>query len=150
VKAVDAWKGGSFSLAHPMNKQHGYELIAYSLVLAALSYFAHYLAPSVTRITLITGLIGGALCLVWGVRILLGNRGKALPLLTLIPVSFILLSQSVLTWAGGAQEVSGRRMAALVITVLTLFSLGTLMMVVCAGIVFDESPASPTKNERTK
>ncbi len=144
---LGAWQGDSFRLIHRMNKQHGYELIAYGIVLAGLSYLAYRLAPALTRITLITGLAGGALCLIWGMRTILGNTKKVLPLLTLIPVSFILLSQAVLSWAGGHLDVPGRRMAALVITVLTVFSIGTLMMIVCAGIVFDEPSGGAAKDK---
>ena len=95
-----------------MNKTIGLLLVVYSLLLAGLSYLVYHLAPGGTQPTLIAGLVGGALCLVWGVRALAGSGGKALPLLTLIPVSFTLLPQTFMSWSagsGGVQAGRGRR-----------------------------------------
>jgi len=133
-----------------MNKTIGLQLVVYSLLLAGLSYLTHHLAPTIARPTLITGLAGGALCLVWGVRAVLGRRGKALPILTLIPIGYVMLSQTVLTWGGGAQEVPGRRTAALAITALFALSIGMLMRIAYAGVVFDGQAVSPTKNGEAK
>jgi hypothetical protein len=127
-----------------MKKTIGFQLVVYSLLLTGLSYLVHHLAPALTRPTLIAGLVGGALCLVWGLRALAGSRGKALPILTLIPVSFVMLSQTVITWGGGSQEVPGRQTAAAVITILLVLSIGMLMRIAYAGVLFDVQPASPT------
>ena len=129
-----------------MNKTIGLQLVVYSLLLTGLSYLVHHLAPAIARPTLITGLAGGALCVVWGLRAVAGSRGKALPLLTLVPISFVMLSQTVITWGGGSQEVPGRRLAAVVITVLFVLSVGMLMRIAYAGAVFDGKPASPTRD----
>ena len=133
-----------------MNKNLGIQLIAYAVLLASLSCLTHHLAPTIARPTLITGLAGGALCLVWGVRAVLGRRGKALPILTLIPISYVMLSQTVLTWGGGTQEVPGRRAAALVITALLALSIGMLMRIAYAGVTLDGQPAKPTNPELAK
>lgn len=133
-----------------MNKTIGFQLIVYGLLLAGLSYLTQHLAPALARPTLIAGLIGGVLCLVWGLRVIAGNRGKALPLLTLLPVSFVMLSQSIITWAGRRQEVSGRALAAVVITVLFVLSIGMLMRIAYAGVVFDGEPVSPKKGDGNK
>lgn len=129
-----------------MNKTIGIQLVVYSLLLAGLSYLAYHLAPTLARPTLIAGLSGGALCLVWGLRAVAGSRGKALPILTLVPVSFVLLSQTVMAWTGGSQEMSGQRTTAIVITALFVLSIGMLMRIAYAGAVFDGQPASPTKH----
>ena len=133
-----------------MNKTLGLLLVVYGLLLAGLSYLVHHLAPALALPTLITGLAGGTLCLVWGLRALAGSPGKALALVTLIPITFVLLSQTVIGWAGGGQEVSGRHAAATVITVLFALSLGLLMRIAVAGVVFDGQAASPTKDGRAK
>ncbi len=130
-----------------MNKTIGLQLIVYGLLLGGLSYLTHHLAPSIARLTLITGLVGAALCFIWGLRAVLGKRGKALPLLTLAAITFVMLSQTVMTWGGG-QEVPGQRTAALVITVLFAFSIAMLVRIAYAGVVFDGQPASPTKDVR--
>jgi hypothetical protein len=129
-----------------MTKTIGVQLIVYSLLLAGLSYFVHHLAPSLAQPTLIAGLAGGALCLAWGVKALMGKTGKALPLLTLIPVTFVMLSQTILTWGSGSEGVSGRRLAAAVVTLLFVLSLAMLMRIAYAGVVFDGQPAKPAKD----
>jgi hypothetical protein len=133
-----------------MNKTLGFQLVVYSLLLAGLGYLTQHLAPALARPTLIAGLAGGGLCLVWGLRAVAGSRGKTLPMLTLIPVSFVLLSQTVIGWTGGGQEVSGRHAAAAVITVLLGLSIAMLMRIASAGVVFDGQPASPTKDGGAK
>lgn len=127
-----------------MNKTIGFQLVVYSLLLAGLSYLTHHLAPALARPTLIAGLVGGVLCLVWGLRALAGGRGKALPILTLIPISFVMLSQTVITWGGGSQEVPGRQTAAAVITLLLVLSIGTLMRIAYAGVALEGQAANPT------
>jgi hypothetical protein len=133
-----------------MNKTIGLQLVVYSLLLAGLSYLAHHLAPPIARLALIAGLVGAALCIIWGLRAVLGKRGKALPILTLIPISFVMLSQTVISWSGGSQEVPGRQTAAAVITVLFALSIAMLMRIAYAGVVFDGQPASPTKDGGAK
>ena len=133
-----------------MNKTLGFQLVVYSLLLAGLSYLTHHLAPALARPTLIAGLAGGALCVVWGLRAVAGSRGKALPILTLISISFVMLSQTVLNWGSGGQEVPGRRLAAVVIPVLFVLSVGMLMRIAYAGVVFDGQPDSPTKDGGAK
>jgi hypothetical protein len=130
-----------------MNKTIGLLLVVYSLLLASLSYLVYHLAPGVARPTLITGLIGGALCLVWGVRVLAGSGGKALPLLTLIPVSFALLPQAFMSWSSGSEGLQVSRTVAMVITLLLLLSLGMLVRIAWSGMLFDMPPASATKKE---
>jgi hypothetical protein len=125
-----------------MNKTIGLLLVVYSLLLAGLSYLVHHLAPEVARPTLITGLVGGALCLVWGLRALAGSGGKALPILTLIPVNFALLTQTFMGWSGGS---GGLQTVAVVITLLLALSLGMLVRIAWSGMVFDVPPAGQTK-----
>ncbi len=117
-----------------MNKSIGLQLVVYSLLLAALSYLTHHLAPTVARPTLVAGLAGGALCLLWGFRITAGNRSKALPILTLIPICFVMLSQTVMNW--GVQILPGERSAMPVIAILLVISMGMLLRIAYAGVVF--------------
>ena len=128
-----------------MNRTLGLQLVVYSLLLAGLSYLVHHLAPGLSRPALIAGLTGGALCFIWGLRAWLGKTGKALPLLTLVPVSFVMLSQTVMTWVGGGQPVPGQRTAAIVITALFALSIGMLMRIAYAGVTFEGQSARPMK-----
>jgi hypothetical protein len=128
-----------------MDKTIGLQLVGYSLLLAGLSCFVQHLAPALARLVIISGLAGGALCLVWGFRATTGNRGKALPLLTLVIISFVMLSQTVLTWGDATKQVPGQTVASVVITVLFVLSMAMLMRVAYAGVVFDGQDANPPK-----
>jgi hypothetical protein len=130
-----------------MNKTIGLLLVIYSLLLAGLSYLVHHLAAGAARPTLIAGLVGGALCLVWGFRALAGSGGKALPILTLIPVNFALLTQTFMGWAGGSGGLQVGRTVAAVITLLLALSLGMLVRIAWSGMVFDVPAGGATKEE---
>jgi hypothetical protein len=133
-----------------MNKTIGFQLIVYSLLLAGLSYLTYHLAPSLARTTLIAGLAGGALSLIWGLRAVAGSRGKTLPGLTLIPICLAMLSQAVFFWAGEGQEVPGRRLAAAVTTVLVVLSVAMLMRIAYAGCELDVQAARRLQESRDK
>jgi hypothetical protein len=68
-----------------MNKTIGLLLVVYGLLLGGLSYDLYHLAAGAVRPKLITGLVGGALCVVWGFRALAGSGGKALPIWRFAP-----------------------------------------------------------------
>jgi hypothetical protein len=138
-------QGNSNLAVCAMNKSLGIQLIVYSLLLVGLSYFVHHLSPTLARPTLITGLIGGAFCLAWGARAVAGSPGKALPILTLIPVSFVMLSQTVIVWTGGSEVVTGRQGAAVVITVLLALSLGMVMRIAYTGLETYGQPTNAAK-----
>jgi len=93
--------------------------------------------------TVIAG-VGGALCLVWGLRAVAGSPRKALPLLTLVVLNFVLLSQAVTGWTTGSEQISGRRTAVIVITLLFGLSLLMLVRIAHAGQKFD-GPQSAQK-----
>jgi peptidoglycan/LPS O-acetylase OafA/YrhL len=133
-----------------MNKTIGIQLAVYGLALAGLGYFVHHLAPKLASTTLITGLAGGALCLLWGVWAMAGWRRKGLALLTLAVVTFTLLSQTVLTWGVDNGEAPGHKTAALVMGVMLVLSLGMLTRVAYAGVVFEGQPATPASSPGTK
>lgn len=120
-----------------MNKTLGLQLVVYSLLLAGLSYLVHHLAPSLARPTLIAGVAGGTFCLVWGLRAVAGNPGKALIILTLIPVNFVLMSQTIIVSVGAREPVPGRWPAVVVIALLFGLSIAMVMRVACAGVVLD-------------
>ncbi len=128
-----------------MNKTLSIYLLGYSLLLAVLSCLAHHFAPSLARPTLIAGLIGTGLSTVWSLRAFAGKGGKALPILTLMPLAFVLLSQTVTVWSAGG-DTPGRRAAAWVITVALLLSIAMLMRIAYSGVLFDQQ-SSNTTNE---
>jgi hypothetical protein len=130
-----------------MSKTIGLQLVVYSILLAGLSYLAYRFAPTLARPTLITGLTGGALCLIWGLRGFTGSRNKSLPLLTLTLGNFFLFSQVVFCWLGGGEEVPGRRAAAALVTLIFVLSMSMMLRIVYFGAVFDGVVlADPTKD----
>ena len=132
-----------------MNKTLGLLLVGYSLLLVGLSYLVYHLAAG--RPTLITGLVGGALCLVWGLRALAGSGGKALPLLTLIPVNYALMTQTFMGWSGEIGGLQVGRTVAVVITLLLLvLSIGMLVRIAWSGMLFDLPPAGQAKDAGAK
>jgi hypothetical protein len=128
-----------------MNKNLGLQLVVYSLLLAGLSSLCHYLAPALARPALIAGLVGGALALILGLRAMAGSQSKALPLLTLIPVSFVLLSQTVMAWSATRGETAAAPSGAIVLTLALVISIGMLMRIAYAGNAFDHGPAQAKK-----
>jgi hypothetical protein len=133
-----------------MNRTIGLQLVGYSLVLAGLSLLTYHIVPLLGQATLITGLAGGILCLIWGVRAALGHRGKALSILTLIPVNFVLLSQAITGWMGGGEELQGRYTGAGLTTLLFVLSVAMLTRIAYAGVVFDGQVVGPTGHSGAK
>jgi hypothetical protein len=128
-----------------VNKTIGLVLVVYSLLLAGCSYLVYHFVPVGTQPTLIAGIVGGALCLVWGARALAGSGGKTLPLLTLIPVSFTLLPQTFMSWSAGSGGVQAGRGVAALITLLLVLSLGMLVRIAWSGMLFDLPAGGQTK-----
>lgn len=87
-----------------MNKAIGLQLIGFGVVSIGLGCLVFFMARPLAMPTSIAGLAGGALCLVAGFRAVQGITRKALPLLTLIPLTIVLVAQTVLTWGGGSCE----------------------------------------------
>lgn len=133
-----------------MNKKIGVILIGYSLLLAGLSFVVHYSASASAWGTLAAGLAGGVLCLIWGLRAVAGSRGKALPILTLIPVSFVLLGQTFTSWSGGAMGRQGAPLKGVLTTLLLVLSLGVLVRIAWSGVVFDLPSVNPAKDATGK
>ncbi len=133
-----------------MNKTLGLQLIIYGLLLAGVSYLVYHMTPGAARTTLIAGLAGGALSLIWGVLAVRGSRRKAFALLTLAAISYVLLSQAVLAWGGGKEGASPGRLASALMIVMLVFSMGMLLKIAYAGAVPDgrqpdSAPTPPTR-----
>lgn len=127
-----------------MNKPVAIQLLCYSLLLVGLGLLANHLAPDPTRPTLFAALAGGILCALWAVWALAGKLRKILPVLTLVPVSFVLLSQMVTIWAEEARKGQGQRRAAIVITFLFVVSIAMLMRVAYAGLSVNQENSRAT------
>ncbi len=60
-----------------MNSKMSAYVTVYGGLLVVLGLITHWIAPEIARTTLITGSASGALCVLWGIRGLLGHRCKA-------------------------------------------------------------------------
>ena len=128
-----------------MNKNVGVQLLSFGFGLGILGCVVGLLAEPIARPTLVTGLVGGLLSILWGARALRGNPGKALPILSLIPVIFMLVGETVLAWAGAGPVVPRRATAATVITVMCLASFFMLIRIAYAGLALNPGPPAQAK-----
>jgi len=117
-----------------MNKAVSIQLICYSPLLAGLGLFVYKLAGEATRPTLYAAVAGGVVCAAWAVLAIAGKCSKILPVLTLVPVSFVLLAQMVTMWADEARKGPDYRKASIVITVLFVVSIAMLIRVAYSGL----------------
>src|SRR5688572_11502083 len=108
-----------------MSKKMASIILAYGVVLAALSVFIRETAPPFAKVTLITGIAGGALCLVWSIVAMAGHKGRTWTVLTIIAVTVVLLTQVVQVWLAStdATSLTGR----LVLTLMFLMTMGMLL-----------------------
>jgi hypothetical protein len=109
------------------------DLVLCGVLLAGLSFGAQYLQPDFPRLTFFTGLVGGGLCVLWGVwgRCSPGVRVSAMA--TLAVVACVLGCQAVRSWATLAGGESKGRMVAVIVTFMVVFSIGMLANLWQAG-----------------
>ena len=102
------------------------DLVLCGVLLAGLSLLAQHLQPDFPRVSLLTGLVGGGLCVLWGV---LGGRTARVrvgAMVTLAAVACVLVRQAVQSWEVSTRGTSNGRMVAALMTVLVVFSVGML------------------------
>jgi peptidoglycan/LPS O-acetylase OafA/YrhL len=102
-------------------------VMAYGVVLAAVGFILQRAAGTTTQITFITGLIGGGLCVFWGIVALAGHRRRAWAILTLMAAGFVVLSQTVTAWMASTGEPSAGPFGRLLLTLLLPLTVGLLM-----------------------
>jgi hypothetical protein len=103
-------------------------------------------------VTVMTGLVAGGLCALWGVLGLLGLRRRVGVVLTLIPTCLVLLTQAVNGWMGPSPGKSESGLAATLVTVMFVASIGMLAYVLHAGenppaAEPAKTPSAPTKSK---
>lgn len=116
-----------------MNKAIGVQLIGFGAASIGLSCLLYFLARPLAMPTLIAGLAGGTLCIVAGIRAVQGVTQRTLPLLTLIPLTIVLVSQAVMTWGAGSPEIPARGSASALVCLLLGLSYLMLMRVMYVG-----------------
>lgn len=76
-----------------MNRKMALILAAHGVALAGISFFNRSLTPGIDSWIWSVLLIGGGLCIGWGILDVFGWRRRVGPVLTLIPVIFVLIGQ---------------------------------------------------------
>lgn len=81
-----------------LNRKLALALIAYSLAAPLLGWLVQSWVPWMARATFLTGLMGGGLCLIWGVLAWLSKHVRGWAIFTLGVMAFIILSDTVTMW----------------------------------------------------
>lgn len=100
-------------------------LMAYGVGLSGLGLLVQQIAPAFEKVTFITGIAGGGLCVLWGIIAFAGNKRRTWAVLTTIAVTIVLLTQVVQAWLGTSTSLTGR----LVLTLMFLMTMGMLLYV---------------------
>ncbi|MBI3850528.1 MAG: hypothetical protein HY298_09710 [Verrucomicrobia bacterium] len=125
-------------------------VLTHGVGLIALALLTHRVAPEMARVTLITGLAGGGFCALWGVFGLLGHRRRVGAVLTLIPVSLVLLTQAVSGWMERGAGKSESLFAPSLMTVMLVTSVGVLTYVLHAGENSPDTHGAKTSGPQPK
>jgi peptidoglycan/LPS O-acetylase OafA/YrhL len=113
-------------------------VVIYGIILVILSLVVRSMDPELARLGIITGIAGGAVCILLGILGWLGHRVRAWTILALIAVCYLLLSQVVISWGqpGGFRE---GLMLSVVLTLMFLASVGLVAYLAHFGSQYEGS-----------
>jgi len=109
-----------------MSVEVAYDLVLCGVLMGGLGFLAQHLQLELLRATRFIGLVGGGLCILWGV---LGRRGTPRcegAMVTLAVVVCVFVYQAVQSCATSTQGEPQHRNVALLMMVLVVFCAGTL------------------------
>jgi peptidoglycan/LPS O-acetylase OafA/YrhL len=109
------------------------DLVVCGVLLAGLSVLARHVQPDFQRATLLTGLVGGGLCVVWGVLGRRGVRCRARAMVTLVAMACLFVRQALLSWNSSVESRSESRMVMALMAMLVVFCAGMLANLVREG-----------------
>ena len=109
-----------------MSLEVAFDLVLCGVLLAGLSFLARHLQPDLPRATLFAGLVGGGLCVLWGVMGRRGTRCRGAAMVTLAAVACVFVRQAVQSWEASAAVESKGRMVAALMMLLVVFCVGML------------------------
>lgn len=128
-----------------MNFKSSLLVLVYSALVAICGVIAHIAAPETASVSLIAGVVAACVSAVLGTLALAGRRTRALTILTLVPVTFTLLSQTVQAWGSADPGRGYSPWANLLITVMFLLSVAMLAYLAYTG----QFPAVSTEQSKT-
>lgn len=103
------------------------DLTVGDLLIAGLASCAHYLHPDTQAATRLTGLLGGGLCVIWGLVGRVAAFGRNLAMLTLVLMASVFVRQGAHCWKALAEGDSKDRLVMTVLVMLLVFSVGNLV-----------------------
>lgn len=112
-----------------MSKKMAGIIVAYGVALAVFGFLVQQSAPAFGKITFITGIAGGGLCVLWGIVAFAGNKRRTWAVLTMIAVTVVLLTQVVQAWLASTDTASTNLTGRLVLTLIFLLTMGMLLYV---------------------
>lgn len=108
-----------------MSKKMAGIIMAYGVVLAGLGLGIQTGAPELAKIPFLTSLIGGGLCVLWGIVALTGHKRRVWTILTLVAVALVVLSPTLRVWMDSSGTVAGR----LLLTLMLALTVAMIMYV---------------------
>jgi len=108
-----------------MNRTVALEFIVLGILLIGFGLLAHYFVPNVSYAMLLTGILGGAICMIWGILSFRGYQKKWWLVLALAVISFVFLAQAVTEWMQFGENAS--RFLPVGTTLMLIFTFGSLM-----------------------
>ena len=105
-------------------------VIAYGVLLAVLSFLIHQAATAPSKITLVTGIVGGGLSVLCGIVALAGYKRRTWAVLTTVAVTFVMLSEVVQAWMPTPTAESPSLVLRLLLSLMLLMTVGMTMYLV--------------------
>jgi len=116
-----------------MSLEVALDLLLCGALTAGLPFLARHLQPEMPRRTVVLGLVGGGLCVLWSVLGRLGLSSRVAPMITLAAVASVFVFQAVQSWQAAAALESKGRMVAALMAVLSVSCVGTLVSLAQEG-----------------
>jgi peptidoglycan/LPS O-acetylase OafA/YrhL len=109
------------------------DVVLCGVFLLTFSLVAQHLQPDFPRVTLVAGLVGGGLCVAWGLLASRRPRFRVGALVPLVVMACVFAVQAMRSWKNAGEGESKVRIVALLMTLLVVFCAGTVWNLVRAG-----------------
>ncbi len=104
-------------------------VVGYGVLIVVLSFVLQQVSPPLSKVAFVSGLIAGGLSILWGIVGLSGHKRRTWAMLTMIALSFVLLTQGIDAWSAPAGETPGKLGGAILLTGMIVLTVGMMMYV---------------------
>jgi hypothetical protein len=122
-----------------MRKNVSILLIGCGVLMGILGLLTHQFAPDLGRPCLLAGVVGGGLCVLWGLIGYTGRTCRGWAILTMAATCYVLLTQVVTYGMSSGDPKPGTRPVTWFASAMLMMTFGTLLTLAYAGV-----PAPPT------